>query len=82
MIALFQHPHDRAGELAGVRATAPVYYAAAPGDWPAYAGTWAGLKWSPLAQITPANVKEFEGRLDFHTGDIKRPSDPGEPPTK
>jgi quinoprotein glucose dehydrogenase len=26
------------------------------GDWLAYGHTWAGTKWSPLAQLTPANV--------------------------
>jgi quinoprotein glucose dehydrogenase len=77
-IALFQNPHDRPGTLAGSRATAPLAYAAAPGDWPAYAGTWAGLKWSPLNQITPANVGRLEVAWHFHTGDLKRSSDPGE----
>ena len=76
--ALFQSPHDQPGQLAGARTTAPVYYAAAPGDWPAYAGTWAGLKWSPLAQITPANAKDLKAAWHIHTGDLKRPSDPGE----
>src|SRR5690349_14508387 len=54
-MALTRNPNDRAGGLPN-RASAPVYYAAANGDWPAYAGTWAGLKYSPLAQITPANA--------------------------
>jgi quinoprotein glucose dehydrogenase len=75
--ALFQNPHDQQGELPGVRATG-VTYAAAPGDWPAYAGTWAGLKWSPLSQITPANADQLQAAWHIHTGDLKRPSDPGE----
>ena len=75
--ALFQNPHDQQGELPGVRATG-VTYAAAPGDWPAYAGTWAGLKWSPLSQITPANANQLQAAWHIHTGDLKRPSDPGE----
>ena len=75
--ALFNHPHDRDVALSG-RNVGPVAYAAAPGDWPAYAGTWAGLKWSPLTQITPANVKKLDVAWHYHTGDLKRPSDPGE----
>ena len=75
--ALFQNPHDQQGQLPGARATA-VTYAAAPGDWPAYAGTWAGLKWSPLSQITPANANQLKTAWHIHTGDVKEPSDPGE----
>ena len=75
--ALFQNPHDQQGQLPGARATA-VTYAAAPGDWPAYAGTWAGLKWSPLSQITPANANQLKAAWHIHTGDVKEPSDPGE----
>ena len=78
VIALFQHPHDQRGQLAGARATAPVNYAAAPGDWPAYAGTWAGLKWSPLNAITPANVDKLDVAWHIHTGDLAKASDPGE----
>ena len=75
--ALLNHPHDRAGTLAQ-RSVSPPALAAAPGDWPAYAGTWAGLKWSPLTQITPGNVKDLAVAWHFHTGDHKRASDPGE----
>ena len=79
VVALFQDPHDRPGTLANAgRAIAPVDYAAGPGDWPAYAGTWAGLKWSPLSQITPANANALKVAWHVHTGDLKRPSDPGE----
>jgi len=78
VVALFQNPHDQPGQLPGARSAAPVAYAAAPGDWPAYAGTWAGLKWSPLSQITPANVGRLDLAWHIHTGDLKRPSDPGE----
>ena len=77
VVALFQNPHDQAGALAQ-RNAAPVNYAAAPGDWPAYAGTWAGLKWSPLGQITPANANRLDVAWHVHTGDLKGPDDPGE----
>ena len=78
VVALFQNPHDQQGRLPTRQVTAAIDYAAAPGDWPAYAGTWAGLKWSPLEQITPANVKNLNVAWQIHTGDLKRPSDPGE----
>ncbi len=64
------------GALPGPRA-APV----APeqgADWPSYGGTSAGLKFSPLVQLTPANVERLERVWTFHTGDLPRPGDPGE----
>jgi len=78
LVALFQNPHDRPGTLAGAeRGVAPASFAA-PGDWSAYAGTWEGLKYSPLTQITPANAEKLEVAWHFHTGDLKGPGDPGE----
>ena len=77
VLALTRNPNDREGTLPN-RSAASVYYAAANGDWPAYAGTWAGLKYSPLGQITPANVGKLDVAWHIHTGDLKRPSDPGE----
>ena len=34
--------------------------ALARGEWPTYAGTYASAKYSPLDQITPANVGKLE----------------------
>jgi len=76
-IAIARNPHDMEGALPNRRG-AQVYFAAAKGDWPAYAGTWAGLKWSPLTQITPANVNKLQVAWHIHTGDLKRPGDPSE----
>jgi len=78
VIALFQNPHDQPGRLTMRSISAPITFAAASGDWPAYAGTWQGLKWSPLTQITPANVSKLAVAWHIHTGDLKRPGDPGE----
>ena len=78
VVALLQNPHDQPGQLAMRQVSTPASYAAAPGDWPAYAGTWAGLKWSPLTQITPANVAKLDVAWHYKTGDLKRPTDPGE----
>ncbi|MGN6496003.1 MAG: outer membrane protein assembly factor BamB family protein, partial [Tsuneonella sp.] len=50
----------------------------AAGDWPAYGGSLKGQRWSPLAQITPANADKLEQVWRFDTGDVKRPNDPDE----
>jgi quinoprotein glucose dehydrogenase len=43
---------------------------AGSGDWPAYGGTNAALRYSPLAQITPENVDGLKPAWTFHTGDL------------
>jgi hypothetical protein len=37
--------------------------------WPFYGGDAGGARWSPLTQITRANVGELEVAWTFHTGD-------------
>ena len=39
-------------------------------DWPAYGGTHKATRYSPLDQITPANVTELEKIWEFRTGDL------------
>ena len=41
-------------------------------DWPAYGRDAGGTRYSPAAQITPANVAELEAAWTFRTGDIAR----------
>ena len=77
-IALSSDVRDRSGTLPGQRAQLPITYAAANGDWPAYGGTLAGLKWSPLAQINPGNAKDLKVAWQIHTGDLKHGGDPQE----
>ncbi|MFX1677671.1 membrane-bound PQQ-dependent dehydrogenase, glucose/quinate/shikimate family [Mitsuaria sp. CC2] len=49
------------------------------GEWHAYGRTGFGQRWSPLAQITPANVGDLKLAWDFRTGDVRgRPGDPVE----
>ena len=49
------------------------------GEWHAYGRTAAGQRWSPLAQITPANVGDLQVAWQFRTGDMRgRPGDPEE----
>ncbi|MGH6705209.1 MAG: pyrroloquinoline quinone-dependent dehydrogenase, partial [Sphingomicrobium sp.] len=39
-------------------------------NWPAYGGTDSARRYSPLAQITPANVKDLERAWVYHTRDL------------
>jgi quinoprotein glucose dehydrogenase len=39
-------------------------------DWPAYGGTYESTRYSPLAQITPANAGQLEQVWEFRTGDL------------
>jgi quinoprotein glucose dehydrogenase len=41
-------------------------------DWPAYGGTYSARRYSPLGQITPANVDKLERAWVFHTGDLPK----------
>lgn len=50
----------------------------AAGDWPAYGRTQAGTRYSPLTQINDKNVGQLKEAWTFQTGDVKRPTDPGE----
>jgi len=77
--AQFSNPHDRPGRLA----TTPVAVAAdhggmPAGDWRAYGRTGYGDRYSPLDQITPANVDRLRVAWTYHTGDTQKPGDPVE----
>jgi quinoprotein glucose dehydrogenase len=39
-------------------------------DWPAYGGSYSARRYSPLDQITPANVARLRPVWTFHTGDL------------
>lgn len=39
-------------------------------DWPAYGGSYAAQRYSPLGEITPANVGRLERAWIYHTGDM------------
>jgi quinoprotein glucose dehydrogenase len=38
-------------------------------DWPSYGGDVGGMRYSPLDEITPANVGRLEIAWEFHTGE-------------
>lgn len=41
-------------------------------DWPAYGGSYAAQRYSPLGQITPGNVGRLERAWVYHTGDMPK----------
>lgn len=51
---------------------------AGDGEWHQYGRTGFGQRWSPLDQITPANVKDLTPAWQYQTGDVKLPDDVGE----
>ncbi len=54
---------------AGAAALAGVAYAA-PGEWAAYGRDPGGARFSPLTQISAANVARLAPAWTFHTGDV------------
>ncbi|MBM3927222.1 MAG: membrane-bound PQQ-dependent dehydrogenase, glucose/quinate/shikimate family, partial [Sphingomonadales bacterium] len=55
-----QPARDRVARIAGPADT----------DWTAFGGTNAGMRYSPAAQITPANVANLREAWEFRTGDL------------
>jgi len=70
-------PADAAAPNA-VEPTAPVNYATLEtgADWPAYGGDHKATRYSPLEQITPANVGQLEKIWEFRTGDLPKGDEP------
>ena len=68
----------RGSDLTAWAATPVVNPPALPdeaGDWKHYGGTLAGQRFSPLAQITPANVARLELAWTQRTGDLPDPAE-------
>ncbi|HEX6959733.1 MAG TPA: glucose/quinate/shikimate family membrane-bound PQQ-dependent dehydrogenase [Ferrovibrio sp.] len=80
VIAMVTPSHDREGQLAmsPVTETQANYAGVPDGDWRAYGRSSYGDRYSPLTQITPGNVNSLTVAWDFHTGDIRQPTDPVE----
>lgn len=78
--AMFQSPHDIAGKFPDAQMSADAGTASnvPAGEWPAYGRTAAGQRYSPLSQITPANVAKLQIAWTYHTSDFRGPNDPGE----
>ncbi|MGH8055080.1 MAG: membrane-bound PQQ-dependent dehydrogenase, glucose/quinate/shikimate family [Stenotrophomonas sp.] len=49
-----------------------------PGEWHAYGRSDYGQRFSPLEQITPANVGQLQLAWQMRTGDMRLPEDVGE----
>ena len=66
IISWFNDPHQIEGTAPGVRAEAPAdALGVPPGEWRAYGRTAQAQRYSPLDQITPANVVQTRCRLDL-----------------
>ncbi|MDN5567919.1 MAG: glucose/quinate/shikimate family membrane-bound PQQ-dependent dehydrogenase, partial [Paracoccus sp. (in: a-proteobacteria)] len=78
--SLTQDPSRITGELPTEKLTieANTGNAVSDGEWHQYGRTNYGQRWSPLEQITPANVADLEPAWEYQTGDVKRPDDVGE----
>jgi len=78
-VSLARDVHNLDGTLPGPRnALAANLHGVPDDDWQAYARSWYGDKFSPLTQITPANVGNLKVAWQLRTGDMKRDTDPGE----
>jgi quinoprotein glucose dehydrogenase len=61
--------------LAACERPKPVDYTGPTGDWPDYGRTKGGLRFSPLTQITAANVGDLRVAWTYHHGDVSDGSD-------
>ncbi|MCL7714556.1 membrane-bound PQQ-dependent dehydrogenase, glucose/quinate/shikimate family [Stenotrophomonas mori] len=80
LAGMARHPHETRGRLAAAPSAAPPAdtTAPAPGEWPAYGRSTHGQRYSPLQQITAANVGRLQLAWQMQTGDVRLPDDVGE----
>ncbi len=76
--AAFNDPQTINGTFTAQAAAPAPASGADAANWPAYGRTEQGTRYSPLAQITPDNVKNLQVAWTFRTGDMKGPNDPVE----
>ncbi|TNV19332.1 glucose/quinate/shikimate family membrane-bound PQQ-dependent dehydrogenase [Buttiauxella sp. B2] len=77
--AVFNDPQEINGTLSADAQTPAVASSTIPdADWPAYGRNQEGQRYSPLKQINDKNVSQLKEAWTFQTGDVKRPTDPGE----
>jgi quinoprotein glucose dehydrogenase len=78
-IGLLSTYHRIDGTIAAAASAPPQPPAGQPDeDWRSYGRTQSGQRYSPLAEITPANVKDLKVAWTFRTGDLPGENDPGE----
>jgi quinoprotein glucose dehydrogenase len=77
-VGLASEYHETNGAISAVAsASTPEEPASQPAeDWRAYGRTEFGQRYSPLAQITPANAKNLTVAWTFRTGDLPNKNDP------
>lgn len=70
--SMVTQPYDTRGQFDDARMAAqPVSSTEVEdGEWPSYGRTAAGQRYSPLDQITPANVADLEVAWEYHAGDV------------
>lgn len=80
VVSWFSEPNRIDGKAPDIRAEAAnPGQGVPPGEWHAYGRTPYGQRFSPLANITPANVANLKVAWTYHTGDVRgRPGDPVE----
>ncbi|MCD7111007.1 glucose/quinate/shikimate family membrane-bound PQQ-dependent dehydrogenase [Rhizobium sp. DKSPLA3] len=80
LYSMTQDPLDMAGALPTTVANAtPALGGTVPdGEWHQYGRTQYGQRYSPLTQITTANVSDLKEAWRYQTGDVKLPEDVGE----
>ena len=80
-ISWFTDPHRIEGSAPQARTQLPANaLGVPPGEWHAYGRTGHGQRYSPLNQITPANVNSLDVVWTYRTGDVpgSKPEDPEE----
>ena len=83
VLSCLRDPNDIAGALppsqGALVAVGEAVRGVPPGEWHAYGRTGYGQRYSPLSQLTPANVAGLQVAWHVHTGDTRgRPGDPVE----
>ena len=79
VIGLVSDYHETNGTIATASEVATAATATQPiDDWPDYGGNQFGQRYSPLRQITTANVQNLKAAWTFRTGDLPGPNDPVE----
>ncbi|MEW7313643.1 glucose/quinate/shikimate family membrane-bound PQQ-dependent dehydrogenase [Buttiauxella gaviniae] len=76
--AVFNDPQEINGTLSSNEISAASSSTIPDADWPAYGRNQEGQRYSPLKQINDKNVGQLKEAWTFQTGDVKRPTDPGE----
>ena len=79
VIGLVSDYHETNGTIATASESAAAAAATQPiDDWRDYGGTPFGQRYSPLRQITTANIQKLNVAWTFRTGDLPGPNDPVE----